>query len=78
MTPKNYQQNLHTPKNINFSENPQKYWNSEFWTQKNGPSLRMCENIRVPPPGGERWLTSIWNPSVYTMDHENAIGLNRY
>ena len=38
------------PKNIHFSENPIKYWNSEFWTQKNGPSLRMCENIRVPPP----------------------------
>ena len=38
------------PKNIHFSENPKKYWNSEFWTQKNRPSLRMCENIRVPPP----------------------------
>ena len=48
------QKNIHKiyipPKNINFSENPKKYWNSEFWTQKNGPSLRMCENIIVPPP----------------------------
>ena len=50
MTPKKYPQTLNTPKNIHFSENPKKYWNSEFWTQKNGPSLRMCENIRVPPP----------------------------
>ena len=49
--PKKYPQNLHTPKNIHISENPKEYWNSEFWTQKNGPSLRMWENIRVPPLG---------------------------
>ena len=48
------QKNIHKilipPKNIIFSENPRKYWNSEFWTQKNGLSLRMRENIGVPPP----------------------------
>ena len=48
------QKNIHKifipPKNIHFSENQKKYWNSEFWTPKNRPSLRMCENIRVPPP----------------------------
>ena len=50
MTPKKYPQNFHTQKNIYFSENPKKYRNSKFWTQKNEPSLRMYENIRVPPP----------------------------
>ena len=32
--PKRYPQNLHTPKNFHFSENPQRYWNSKFWTPK--------------------------------------------
>ena len=27
-------QNLHTPKSIHFSEDPQKYWKSIFWTQR--------------------------------------------
>ena len=49
MTPKKYPQNFHTQKNIHFSENPKKYWNSKIWPQQNGPSLRMYENIRVPP-----------------------------
>ena len=26
-----------------------------FEPQKNGPSLRMCENIRVPPPPPPPW-----------------------
>ena len=44
---------------FSFFWKPKKYWNSEFWTPKNSPSLRMCENIRVPsppppPPGGQR------------------------
>ena len=50
MTPQKYPQNLHTPKNINFSENPQKYWNGKFRTQNNDPRLRMYKNIRLPPP----------------------------
>ena len=52
-----YPQNLHTPQNIHFSENHKKYWNSECWTKQSSPSLRMCENIRVPPPrpGGVLW-----------------------
>ena len=36
--PKKYSQNLYTPQNIHFSENP-----------KNETSLRMYENIRVSP-----------------------------
>ena len=48
--PKNIHKIFIPQKNINFSENPKKYWNSEFLTKKNRPSLRMCENIRVPPP----------------------------
>ena len=47
---KKYPQYLLTPKNIYFSKTPQKYWNSKFWTQINGWSLRMYENIRVPAP----------------------------
>ena len=50
MTQNKYPQNLHTPKNIYFSENPKKYWNLKFWTPKNYPSLRMYENISVPTP----------------------------
>ena len=48
--PKNIHIIFMPPKNIHFSQNPKKYWNSEFWTPKNSPSLGMCENIRVPPP----------------------------
>ena len=48
ITPKNIHKIFSPPKNIHFFENPQN--NSEFWTRKISPSLRMCENIRVPPP----------------------------
>ena len=51
MTPQKYPQNVHTPKNIIFSENPQKILKFKNLTPKNGPSLRMYENIRVPPWG---------------------------
>ena len=51
--PRKYPQNLHTQKNIHFSENPQKYQNSEFWTPKNSLRLRMCENIGSTPLGFE-------------------------
>ena len=49
---KNIHKILIPKKNIHFSENPKKYWNSEFWTPKNGPSLHMCEisEYRPPPP----------------------------
>ena len=58
MTPKNYPQNLHTQKNIHFSEKPKTYGNFDPPhpppppppKKKNSPSLRMYENIRVPPP----------------------------
>ena len=53
--PKKYPQNLHTPQNNNFSENPKNIEIQNFEPPKNSPSLRMCENIRVqsppPPPG---------------------------
>ena len=45
-----YPQNLHTPKNNDISETPTKYWNSRFWTPKNGPSLRIYMKISAPPP----------------------------
>ena len=38
------------PKNIHFSETPQKILKFKILSPKNGPSLRMYENIRVPPP----------------------------
>ena len=47
--PKNIRKIFIPQKNILFSENPKKYWNSEFWTPKKSPSLRLSENIRVPP-----------------------------
>ena len=47
MTPKKYPQNIHTPKNINFSENPLKYLNSNLRPQKMaGAYVR----IKIPPP----------------------------
>ena len=51
--PKKTKTNKHQiciPQKYSFSENPKKYWNSRFWTPINGPSLRIHENIRVPPP----------------------------
>ena len=48
--PKISTKSSYLPKNIHLSENSKKYWNSEFWTQKNSLSQRMCQNIRVPPP----------------------------
>ena len=39
-----------TPNKYSFSWKPIFFWNSQYWTPKNSPSLRMCENIRVPPP----------------------------
>ena len=51
--PRKYPQNLHTQKNIHFSENPKKYQNSKFWTPKNSLRLRMCENIESTPLGFE-------------------------
>ena len=50
MTPKKYPLNLHAPKNIHFSENPQNIEIQNF-EPKNGPSIRMYENIRVLPLG---------------------------
>ena len=50
MTPKKYPQNLHTPKNIHFSENPKNIEIQIFEPPKSDPSLRMYETIRAPPP----------------------------
>ena len=47
------QKNIHKifipPKNVHFSENPPKILKFRILNPKNGPSLRMRENIRVPP-----------------------------
>ena len=51
MTPKKYPQNLHTLKNIHFYENQKNIEIQNFEPPKNDPSLRMFENIRVPPLG---------------------------
>ena len=50
--PKKYPQNLHTPKNIYFSDPPPPPQNKEIqnFESKNDLSLRMYENIRIPPP----------------------------
>ena len=58
--PKKYPQNLHTPPQKNIFLKTQKNIDIQnFKPKKNGPSLRMCENIRVPPPppphGGSMW-----------------------
>ena len=50
MTPKTYPQNIHTPTQIHFTEKPKNIEIQNFEPPKNGPSLRMYENIRVPPP----------------------------
>ena len=54
MTPRKYPQNLHTPQKILiFLKTPKNIEIQNFEPQKNEPSLRLCENIRVPPPGAE-------------------------
>ena len=51
MTPKKYPQNLNTPQKMFIFLKTQKNIEIQnFEPQKNGPSLRLCENIRVPPP----------------------------
>ena len=64
MTPKN-PQNLHTPKNIHFSENPQNIEILNFEPPKNDPSLRIYENIRVPPPPWELTVCPFFNNFTY-------------
>ena len=48
------QKNIHkifiTPKKYSFFWKPQKILKFRILNPKNGPSLRKCENIRVPPP----------------------------
>ena len=46
---------------------PKKYWKSKFWTQKNGPSLCIYENIRAlpPPPPHPHWMHSISSGSPF-------------
>ena len=45
-------------KKYSFSENRQRYWNSKFWTPKNGQSLSINETIRVSPPPPDCVCTS--------------------
>ena len=50
MAPKNIHKIFIPPKNIHFSQNHQNIEIQNFEPPKNSPGLRMCENIRVPPP----------------------------
>ena len=49
MTPQKYPQNLHTQKVFIFLKTPKNIEIQNFKPPKNDPSLRMYENIRVPP-----------------------------
>ena len=65
MTPKIYPKNLRTPKILFFLKPQNNIENQNFELQKNDPSLRMHENIRV-------FLTSIWAKTrAYTRLSEN-------
>ena len=48
------QKNIHKifipRKNINFSENPKKYWNSEFWTKKKWAEPTYVWKYQSTPP----------------------------
>ena len=50
MTPQKYPQNLHTPKNTIIFLKTRKKLKFKILNTKNDHSLRMYENIRVPPP----------------------------
>ena len=65
MTPKKYPQNVHTPKNIHFSETPKNIEIQKFDPKKNGPSLRMYENIRVPPLGFKYFESTTIKTTLY-------------
>ena len=57
--PKKYPQNLHTPPKKSIFLKTQKNIEIQNFEPKNGPSLRMCENIRVPPTLGQYTRTKI-------------------
>ena len=50
MTPKMYPHNLHTQNNIHFLKPPKNFDIQNFEPRKKWPSLRMYQNVRVPPP----------------------------
>ena len=50
MTPQKYPQNLHTQKRFIFLKTQNNIEIQNFEPQRNDRSLRMYENIRVPPP----------------------------
>ena len=53
---------------IYFSENPTKIEIQNFEPQKNDPSLRMFENIRVPPSGAlKKKRCQSWTPTDKTF-----------
>ena len=51
---------------------PQNIEIKRFWTPKNGLSLHMCENIRVPPPGNI-WLNAFTLYYVSIIDHTGSL-----
>ena len=65
MTPQKYPQNLHTPQNIQSSENPPKYWNSKFWPPP--PSL-------VAKRTGGPKMKSLTSSQIWNFKHLFLIG----
>ena len=51
MTPKKYPKNFHTQTILIFLKTQKNIEIQKFDPQKNGPSMKMYENIRVPPLG---------------------------
>ena len=64
MTPKKYPQNFIPPKIFIFLKTPKSIEKIKILNLKNDPSLRMYENIRVPPPPpGQLLMTRGFNQS---------------
>ena len=66
MTPKTSSQNLHTQRNIHFSENP-KILKFKNLNPKNGPSIPLYENIRESHPG--------YDTSYFNIQHVGVQGI---
>ena len=59
MTPKKYPQNLHTPKNIRFSENPKNIEIQNFEPPKTTRAYVCMKISEYPPPQGPREIVEI-------------------
>ena len=80
MTPKKYTQNFHTPKNIHFSENPKKYWNSEIWPPKKwSEPTYVWKYLSTPPPPPPPGYGLVWHLMhlITTCQKDSYSGLHR-